>query len=187
MAQELKNQKIAILVADGFEQVELTEPKKALEAEQGQTHIISPNSDKVTGWNFTDWGDEFPVDGTVENTDPNTYDALLLPGGVLNPDKLRRDPKNIDFIRAFFDAGKPVAAICHAPWPLIDANVVRGRRMTSFKTVKIDLINAGANWVDEQVVVDGNLTTSRNPGDLEAFNAKVIEEFAKSARSRIAV
>lgn len=180
MAQELQGRNIAILVADGFEQVELTEPKKALEEANARTHIVSPNSERVRGWNFTDWGDEFPVDVQIEQANPDDYHALMLPGGAMNPDKLRRSETVIQFVKAFFDAGKPVAAICHAPWTLIEAGVVEGREMTSFHSIKTDLINAGANWVDREVVVDGNLTTSRQPDDIEAFNRVMIQEFAKA-------
>lgn len=180
MANELNNKKVAILVADGFEQVELTEPKQALEEAGATTHIVSTNDDKVKGWKFTDWGNEFSVDVALEKANPNDYDALLLPGGVMNPDKLRRSEKVIQFVKAFFDAGKPVAAICHGPWTLIEANVVKGRRMTSFHSIQTDLKNAGANWVNEEVVVDGNLLTSRKPDDIPAFNHKMIELFASS-------
>lgn len=187
MAQELKNKKIAILVANGFEQVELTEPKQALEEASAQTYIISPNEDKVKGWKFTDWGDEYSVDVTIDEADPNNYDALLLPGGVMNPDKLRRNNKVVQFVKSFFDAGKPVAAICHGPWTMIEADVVKGRRMTSFHSIKTDLVNAGANWVNEEAVVEGNLLTSRNPDDIPAFNRRMIELFSQSARELQAV
>ncbi len=181
MAQELKGCKVAILVADGFEQVELTDPKQALEAVGAQTFIISPNTDEVKGWNFTDWGDKFAVDVPIERADPQNYDALLLPGGVLNPDKLRRRHQNIQFVKAFFEAGKPVAAICHGPWVLIDADVVRDRQLTSFMSIQTDLKNAGANWVDQETVLDGNLLTSRNPDDIPAFNQAMVQMFAKQA------
>ncbi|MBE9181047.1 type 1 glutamine amidotransferase [Oculatella sp. LEGE 06141] len=177
--RQLEGKKIAILVADGFEQSELTEPKKALEEAGAQTHIVSPNSDTVKGWQMTDWGDEFPVDLQIDKANPQNYDALLLPGGVYNPDKLRRSQKNIEFIRAFVNANKPIAAICHGPWTLIDAEGVKGRKMTSFMSIQTDLKNAGANWVDEEVVVDGNLVTSRKPDDIPAFNRKMIEVFAE--------
>lgn len=180
MAKNLTGKKIAILVADGFEQVELTEPRQALEQAGAQTHVISSNSGKVRGWNHTEWGDDFQVDVQLESGNPDDYDALLLPGGVMNPDKLRRNPQALSFVRAFFDAGKPVAAICHGPWTLIDAGVIRGRKLTSYESIQTDLKNAGGQWVDEEVVVDNGLITSRKPADIPAFNRKMIEEFAAS-------
>src|SRR5437762_3526401 len=149
MNANLNGKKIAILVAEGFEQVELTEPQEALEDAGAETQIVSPVEKKVRGWEETDWGSKFKVDVQLEEANPDEYDALLLPGGVMNPDKLRLQPKAIQFIRAFFDAGKPVGAICHGPWTLIDAGVAKGRRLTSYPSIKNDLINAGANWVDE--------------------------------------
>lgn len=180
MAQELNGKKVAILVADGFEQVEMTEPKKEFEQAGAQTHIVSPQSGQVRGWNHYDKGDEFPVDVTLEEADPNNYDALLLPGGTVNPDQLRTKPEAVKFVKAFFEAGKPVAAICHGPWTLVEADVVRGRTVTSWPSVSTDLKNAGANWVDQEVVVDGNLITSRKPDDIPAFSKRAIEEFATS-------
>lgn len=177
MNENLQGKKVAILVADGFEQVELTEPKSALDKTGAQTRIVSPAPGKVKGWNKTDWGDEFPVDAPLDQADPNEYSALLLPGGVMNPDKLRRNQKALDFVRSFFEAGKPVAAICHGPWTLIDAGVVKGRKMTSHESIQTDLKNAGAEWVNQEVVVDNGLVTSRKPDDLPAFNRKMIEEF----------
>lgn len=179
MAQELQNKKVAILVADGFEQVELVKPKQALEAAGAQTQIISPKSGTVQGWNHFDKGDDFQVDLTLDRANPADYDALLLPGGVANPDQLRTIDKAVQFIKAFFEAGKPVAAICHGPWTLIEAGVVKGRTVTSWPSLKTDLQNAGANWVDQEVVVDQGLVTSRNPQDIPAFNRKTIEEFAE--------
>lgn len=179
MNQKLNGKKIAILVADGFEQVELTEPKKALEDSGAQTQIVSPAQGVVSGWKHTEWGDNFPVDVSLESANPNDYDGLLLPGGVMNPDKLRRNPRALQFVKAFFDAHKPVAAICHGPWTLIDAGVVRGRKMTSYESIQTDLKNAGAEWVDQEVVTDNGLVTSRKPDDLPAFNQKMIEEFAE--------
>ena len=181
MSQELNNKKIAILVADGFEQVELTKPKEAFEEAGAQTHIVSPNSDKVQGWNHFDKADFFSVDVPLNNADPTNYDALLLPGGVANPDQLRTNDKAVQFIKSFFDAGKPVAAICHGPWSLIEADAVKGRTVTSWSSLQTDLKNAGANWVDREVVEDNGLVTSRNPDDIPAFNAKAIELFAKQA------
>ena len=173
----LKDQKIAILVAKGFEQVELTEPKKALEEAGARTDIISPETGKVKAWNVENWGEEFTVDVPLERASAGDYSALLLPGGVMNPDKLRRNEKALNFVREFFAAGKPVAAICHAPWTFIDAGVARGRRMTSYPSIQMDLKNAGAHWVDQEVVVEAGLVTSRKPADIPAFNRKMIEEF----------
>src|SRR5438874_474849 len=154
MANQLNGKKVAILVANGFEQVELTEPKKALEQEGAQTAVVSPEQGKVKGWNHTEWGDELPVDVALENADPQDYDALLLPGGVMNPDHLRMNPKAVQFVQAFVDAGKPIAAICHGPWTLIEAGAVRGRTLTSWPSLQSDLRNAGAKWVDQDVVTD---------------------------------
>ena len=175
----LAGKKIAILVADGFEQSEMVEPRNALKNAGAQTCIISPVKGKVRGWEHTEWGDTFPVDIPLENANPDDFEGLLLPGGVMNPDKLRMEQKAVDFVRAFFRAGKPVAAICHGPQLLIEADVVRGRKLTSYASIKTDLMNAGANWVDEEVVVDNGLVTSRKPDDIPAFNDKMIEEFAE--------
>ena len=179
MQTTLDGKKVAILVTNGFEETELTSPKEALEDAGAETQIVSPAEKKVRSWAETDWGGKFKVDVPLNQANPADYDALLLPGGVMNPDHLRLEPKAISFIREFFDAGKPVAAICHGPWTLIDAGVVKGRRMTSYPSIKTDLKNAGANWVDEEVVVDNGLVTSRKPDDLPAFNHKMIEEFAE--------
>jgi protease I len=177
---DLKGKKVAILVADGFEQVELTEPKEALEKAGAQTSIVSPAKGKVKGWKMTDWGKEMAVDVPLASARAEDFDALLLPGGVMNPDKLRLEPQALRFVKAFFDEGKPVAAICHGPWTLIDAGVVRGRTLTSYPSIQTDLKNAGARWVDREVVSDGNLVTSRKPDDIPAFNRAVIELFAHS-------
>jgi protease I len=180
MANELNNLKVAILVADGFEQPEMTEPRKALEAAGAETKIVSPvKADQVQGWNHYEHADKFPVDVKLDQADPEDFDALLLPGGVANPDQLRMNPDAVEFVREFFDAGKPVAVICHGPWTLIEADVVRGRKITSWPSVRTDLINAGANWVDQEVVVDSGLVSSRKPDDIPAFNKKMIEEFAE--------
>ena len=176
--ESLQGKKVAILVADGFEQVELTEPRKALDQAGARTQIVSPKKDKVKGWNHTEWGDELPVDVPLKEARPEQFDALLLPGGVMNPDHLRRDPAVQRFVKSFFDQGKPVAAICHGPWTLIDAGVARGRKMTSYETIQMDLKNAGVDWVDQEVVVDGNLVTSRKPDDIPAFNRAMVEQFA---------
>jgi protease I len=179
MANELRNKRVAVLVDHGFEQSELTEPKKALEAAGAKADIISPQAGKVKGWQHTNWGDELPVDRTLDEARPGDYDALLLPGGVMNPDKLRMNPKAVAFVQAFVDTHKPIAAICHGPWPLIETGIVRGRKMTSWPSLKTDLKNAGAEWVDQEVVVDQGLVTSRKPDDIPAFNKKMIEEFAE--------
>jgi len=180
----LAGKKVAILVADGFEQVEMTEPRNALESAGAETVLISPSGDKVKGWQHTHWGNEFAVDIPLPQAHSEDYDALLLPGGVMNPDHLRDEPAAVEFVKSFFEAGKPVAAICHGPWILVEAGVVRGRRMTSYSSIKTDLKNAGANWVDEEVVVDHGLVTSRKPDDIPAFNRKMIEEFAEGIHAQ---
>lgn len=178
--QELNGKKVAILVSnEGIEQIELVEPRKALEAAGAETHLIAPEAGKAQGFNHLDKGDEFDVDVTVADADASDYDGLVMPGGVANPDNLRTEPDAVEFTRAFFEQGKPVAAICHAPWMLIEADVVEGRKLTSFPSLQTDVRNAGAEWVDEEVVTDGGLVTSRKPDDLPAFNAKVIEEIAE--------
>jgi protease I len=187
MAERLRGKRVAALVADGFEQVELTEPVKALRDSGATVEIVSPHAGKVKGWQHTKWGDELDVDTPLERARPNDYDALLLPGGVMNPDRLRANPKAVEFVRAFVSADKPIAAICHGPWTLVDADAVKGRRMTSWPSLRTDLRNAGANWVDEPVVVDRGLVTSRKPDDIPAFNEKMIEEFAEGAHTPDAV
>lgn len=184
MNQQLNGKKVAILVAHGFEQVELTEPKQALEQAGAQTHIVSPEQGQVKGWQHTEWGDQFPVDVPLNQANADDYDALLLPGGVMNPDHLRRNQQALQFVRSFFEAGKPVAAICHGPWTLIDAGLVKGRKMTSYESIQSDLKNAGAQWVDQEVVVDQGLVTSRKPDDIPAFNRKMIEEFAEGRHEK---
>jgi len=175
----LSGKRVAILATDGVEQVELTEPRKALDSAGANTKVVSPKPGSIKGWNHTNWGDPIKVDVTLENTSPDDYDALLLPGGVMNPDHLRTNANAVNFVRAFFEAGKPVAAICHAPWLLVEADVVRGRNVTSWPSLQTDLRNAGANWTDSQVVTDHGLVTSRKPDDIPAFNRKMIEEFAE--------
>jgi protease I len=179
MAKDLKDLKVAILVADGFEQQEMTEPRKALDEAGASTQIVSPVEGQVEGWNHFDKGDKFPVDVPLAEAQPDDFDALLLPGGVANPDQLRMRPEAVQFVKSFFDAGKPVAVICHGPWTLIEAGVVKGRKMTSWPSVKTDLINAGADWVDQEVVTDNGLISSRKPDDIPAFNRKMLEEFAE--------
>jgi len=179
MAQRLTGKRIAALVDNGFEQVELTAPKKALEVEGARVDVVSPQPGKVKGWQHTAWGDEIAVDRPLRDAQPDDYDGLLLPGGVMNPDRLRMNEQAVRFVRAFVDARKPIAAICHGPWTLIEAGAVKGRRMTSWPSLQTDLRNGGANWVDEQVVTDNGLVTSRKPEDIPAFNEKAIEEFAE--------
>lgn len=178
MANELKNKRVAILSEHGFEQSELIEPKKALEQAGATVEIVSPQT-KIKGWQNKNWGDEISVDRKLDEAKPDQYDALLLPGGVMNPDKLRINERAIQFIRHFVDAGKPIAAICHGPWPLIEAGAVKGRKVTSWPSLRTDLTNAGAQWVDQEVVTDRGLVTSRKPDDIPAFNRKMIEEFAE--------
>lgn len=184
MAKDLSNLKVAILVADGFEQQEMTEPRKALDDAGATTQIVSPNDGEVQGWKHFDHADKFPVDVPLNHANADDFDALLLPGGVANPDQLRMKPEAVQFVKSFFDAGKPVAVICHGPWTLIEAGVVEGKTITSWPSVRTDLINAGAKWVDEEVVVDNGLVSSRNPGDIPAFNQKMLEEFAEGTHTR---
>jgi protease I len=179
MSGKLNGKKVAILVADGFEQIEMTEPRKALDEAGAETFIISPAEKEVKGWNHVEWGDKFKVDRTLDAADPEEYDALLLPGGVINPDKLRINPKAVEFVKHFVDEEKPIAAICHGPWTLIEAGAVRGRTLTSWPSLKTDIQNAGGNWVDQEVVTDNGVVTSRKPDDIPAFNKKTIEEFAQ--------
>jgi protease I len=184
MSNSLKGKKIAILVADGFEQIELTGPKEALEAAGAEIEIVSPAEGEVQGWNHDEKADLFPVDMPLNLARSDDYDALVLPGGVRNPDQLRMSTRAVEFVDGFFATGKPVAAICHAPWLLIETEVIKGRNITSWPSLKSDLINAGAHWVDRQVVVDNGLITSRKPQDIPAFNKKMIEEFAEGRHSR---
>lgn len=180
MADTLKGKKVAILVAnEGIEQVELTEPRKALEEAGATVELLAPESGEAQAFNHLDKADSFPVDRAVGDADADSYDALMLPGGVANPDNLRTHPEAVAFVRAFFDAGKPVAAICHAPWTLVEADVVRNRKLTSWPSLQTDIRNAGGQWADEEVIVDQGLVTSRKPDDLPAFNAKMVEEFAE--------
>jgi protease I len=176
MADELKGKKVAFLAADMFEEVELAEPWKALEQAGAELDLVSLQDGEIQGFNHYDKAGSFKVDKSVEEASANDYDALVLPGGVGNPDNLRQDENAVQFVRDFFEQGKPVAAICHAPWTLIEAGVVRGRTLTSFPSLQTDLRNAGADWVDEEVHVDNGLVTSRKPDDIPAFNKKVIEE-----------
>ena len=177
----LSGMKVAILVAEGFEQVELTEPKKALDEAGAETRIVSPAKGQVQGWKHFGKADKFKVDVPLEQADASEFDALLLPGGVANPDQLRTLPAAVQFVRKFFDAGKPVASICHGPWTLIEAGAAKGRTVTSWPSLKTDLTNAGAKWVDQEVVTDNGLVTSRKPADIPAFNRKMVEQFAHAA------
>ncbi|WP_114491636.1 type 1 glutamine amidotransferase domain-containing protein [Candidatus Ulvibacter alkanivorans] len=170
------DKRIAILATNGFEESELKSPKEAMEAEGFKVDIVSEESGTIKAWADGNWSNEYTVDKTLDQVNSKQYNALVLPGGVINPDKLRRNEDALVFVRDFFKEKKPVAAICHAPWTLISADVVKGRKMTSFNSIKDDLVNAGANWVDEEVVVDEGFVTSRNPDDLPAFNSKLVEE-----------
>jgi protease I len=176
----LEGVKVAILVTDGFEQVELIEPRQALDEAGAETQVVSPKDERVRGWNFTEWGDEVAVDVPLDRARPQDFDALLLPGGVMNPDNLRMQPEAVAFVQAFFDAGKPVAVICHGPWTVIEAGAARGRRIASWPSLKTDLRNAGAEWVDQEVVVDANVVSSRKPADIPAFNREMLNLFSQA-------
>ena len=179
MSTPLLEKRVAILVADGFEQSELEGPMKALEEAGAEVSIVSPNRRKIQGMHHADKGDQFDVDIPLESANPEDFDALVLPGGLMNPDELRSTPAAVNFVRAFGESGKPIGAICHGPWVLIEADLVRGRRLTSWPAIQSDIKNAGGDWVDEEVVVDNGLVTSRKPDDIPAFNAKVIEEIGE--------
>jgi protease I len=181
---KLDGKKVAILVADGFEQVELTKPRAALEDEGAEIKIVSPAEKQVQGMNHADKGDKFDVDVPLEEALPEEFDALLLPGGLMNPDELRANMDALEFVRHFFREGKPVAAICHAAWVLIDVGVLRGRKLTSWEAIQSDVKNAGGNWLNEEVVVDNGLVTSRKPDDIPAFNRKMIEEFCEGLHEK---
>lgn len=182
---KLSGKTVAILTENGFEEVELTSPKKTLEDAGAKVHIVSPQQDKVRGWNHDHWSIELPVDVHISKAKFGDYDALVLPGGVLNPDKLRRDKESVAFAQQFLEAGKPLAAICHGPQLLIETGLLEGRDMTSYASIKTDLENAGATWHDREVIVDNGLVTSRSPGDLDVFNAKMIEEIAEGVHAPI--
>jgi len=184
MANQLQGLRVAVLATDGFEQSELIEPRRALDEAGATTQVVSPKTGEIRGWNHTDWGQSVRVDVALDGARPDDYDALVLPGGVMNPDKLRMEPKAVAFVKAFFDAGKPVAAICHGPWTVIEAGAARGRRMTSWPSLHTDLANAGAQWVDEEVVVDRGLVTSRKPQDIPAFNRETIRLFSSRRREQ---
>jgi protease I len=185
MGQNLNGIRVAILATDGFEQSELFDPRRALDQAGASTEVVSLKSGEIKGWNHKDWGQTIAVDKTVESVDAKNFDALLLPGGVMNPDNLRMDAKAVAFVKAFFAAKKPVAAICHGPWMVIEAGAAKGRTLTSWPSLKTDIQNAGGRWVDQETVVDDNLVTSRNPNDIPAFNREVAKLFA-TAQSRAA-
>jgi protease I len=186
MARKLDGKKVAILVADGFEQVEMTKPREALDEAGAETKIVSPKPGKIQGMKHADKGDKFDVDLTVKDARLEEFDALIIPGGLFNPDALRVDRNALEFARHFFREHKPVAAICHGPQVLITADLVRGRKMTSWPAIQVDMRNAGARWVDEEVVVDNGLVSSRKPDDIPAFNRKMIEEFAEGRHTAAA-
>jgi len=184
MAKTLEGKSVAILVESGFEQAELVEPRKALEQAGALTRVVSPVQGSVRAWHHGDWGEEVLVDQPLGAAHADEYDALLLPGGVMSPDELRMNPRAVAFVKAFVDAGKPIAAICHGPWTLIETGMVKGRRVTSWPSLRTDLCNAGAEWVDDEVVTDGDLVTSRKPADIPAFSREVVEVFAKARQGQ---
>lgn len=186
MASNLKGKKIAILATDGFEQVELTEPRKALDEAGAATVVIAPKSGEIRSWKTKEWGASVKVDKTLKDANPNDYDALVLPGGVMSPDHLRMDPSAVNFVRQFLSTGKTVAAICHGPWTLIETGALSGKTVTSWPSLKTDLKNAGAKWVDQEVATDGQLITSRKPDDIPAFNRAIIESVSHGARQGVA-
>lgn len=179
MANTLQGKTIAILATDGFEQSELIKPRQALDEAGARTQVVSPKEDKIKGWDMKDWGKDVPVDVPLKSADASKYDALLLPGGVQNPDQLRMIPEAVDFVKHFVEEGKPIAAICHGPWMLVEADAVRGRTVTSWPSLKTDIENAGGNWVDEQVILSNGVVTSRKPDDIPAFNREMIDLFSK--------
>jgi protease I len=186
MNSTLQGKKIAILATDGFEQSELLEPRKALDDAGAETVVISLKSGEIKGWNHTDWGKSVKVDKTIEEANPHEFDALVLPGGVMNPDKLRMESRAVGFVRLFATSGKPVAAICHGPWLLIEAGLVSGKTVTSWPSVKTDLANAGANWVDQEVATDGQFITSSKPDDIPAFSQAIIEAVSSGVKYSVA-
>lgn len=186
MASELKGKKIAFLATDGFEQAELLDPREALDEASAETVVIAPKAGEIKGWDVKDWGKTIKVDKTLEDANPNDYDALVLPGGVINPDHLRMNPAAVNFVKQFVATGRTIAAICHGPWTLVEADAVRGRKVTSWPSVKTDLKNAGANWVDEECVRDGQFIFSRKPEDIPAFIRAIIESVSQGAQKRAA-
>jgi protease I len=187
MAERIDGKRVAIVATNGFEQSELLEPKRALEQAGAVTTVVSLESGEIKGWNEKNWGESIPVDKTLDECSPEDFDALVLPGGVMNPDKLRVDERAVRFARGFFEQGKPVGAICHGPWLLVEADVVQNRRMTSWPSLKTDLRNAGANWEDSECIVDEGLVTSRKPADLPAFCSKLIEEIGEGKHAHQSV
>lgn len=185
-ASNLNGKRIAILATDGFEQVELTDPRKAFEQAGAKTEVIAPKDGEIRGWKFKEWGDNVKVDKTLDHARPQDYDALVLPGGVMNPDHLRMDPAVVDFVRNFVATGRTVAAICHGPWTLIETGAVRGKKLTSWPSLKTDLRNAGAQWVDQEVCTDGQFITSRKPDDIPAFCRATIEAVSRGTTHRAA-
>lgn len=186
MASQLQGKKIAILATDGFEQSELMEPRKALDQAGAETFVVSPKTGEIKGWKSKDWGDTVKVDRSLDQAKPDEFDALLLPGGVINPDHLRMEPKAVDFVRAFVSSGKPVAAICHGPWMLVESGSVQGKTITSWPSLKTDIKNAGGNWVDQEVARDGQFITSRRPDDIPAFSQALIELVSETSGRRAA-
>ena len=186
MAKTMGEMKVAILATDGFEQSELLGPKKALDEVEVETEIIAPKSGTIRGWNKKDWGDEVLVTKSLEQADAEEYDALILPGGVMNPDHLRMNPKAVEFVKSFVSSGKLVAAICHGPWTLIEADAVRGKTFTSWPSLQTDLRNAGANWVDQEVVQDGQFISSRKPDDIPAFSHAILEALEAQEKRKAA-
>lgn len=186
MADTLHGRRIALLATDGFEQSELMEPRKALDQAGATTEVVSLKNGEIRGWKMKDWGDNVKVDRTLDEARPQDYDALVLPGGVMNPDHLRMEPKAVNFVREFVATGRPVAAICHGPWTLVEAGVVKGKTLTSWPSLKTDLKNAGANWVDKEVVTDGKFISSRKPDDIPAFSRTPIEMLVKAKREKAA-
>ena len=186
MTGSLQGKRIAILATDGFEQAELMEPRKALDQAGAKTEVISPRSGEIRGWQIKEWGDQVKVDKPLEQARAQDYDALVLPGGVMNPDRLRMDPKAVSFVKEFAATGRPIAAICHGPWTLIEAGVVKAKTFTSWPSLKTDLKNAGAIWLDKEVVTDGQFISSRKPDDLRAFNKAIIEAVGAGERMKVA-
>ncbi len=184
MAKQLEGKRIAALFTDGVEQVEYTKPAAALRDAGATVVVVAPHGDKIKGWNHTDWGDQIPVDETLDSANPNDFDALLLPGGVMNPDKLRMIPEAVDFVSKMIADGKPIAAICHGPWMLVETGVARGRTLTSWPSLQTDIRNAGGQWVDQEVVYDDGIVTSRKPDDIPAFNQRMLDVFAQGQIQR---